>query len=238
MDRRRLHRDCRHGAGEPVLARDRGRHLPAAADDPDGRHAARHRAVGGSDAHRRVVARLFLRRQPRGCGDRVPARRLLSAAALRHGDGDVRRCCAQCGGGAPGLRHRARDAVRLLGGRRPDDCGGAGVAAHLRCHCPVGHDRAWRRGRVDAHPVAAVRCDRLHVFLDSGGVPRRPRPRQHHRLGTGAPRGAPTRRVRLVPAPAVRDARVGGVRHRHVRFRTGRSIPRSRPVQCSCSSST
>ena len=108
-DRRRLHDDRRHGAGEPLPAGDRRRHLPAAADDPDGRDAAGDRALGRGDAVRRVVARLFLRRQHRGRGHRMPARGLLPAPRVRHADRDVRRRGAQRAGGAARVRHRARD---------------------------------------------------------------------------------------------------------------------------------
>ena len=75
-------------AGEGIVgrhrpARDRGGHLPAAADDADGRHAAGDLALGEGDARRRVVARVLLRRQHRRRRDRQPAGRLLSAARLR-----------------------------------------------------------------------------------------------------------------------------------------------------------
>ena len=59
--------------------------LPAGADDVDGRHAAGDGAVGGGDAHRRVVARVLLRQQHRRCGGRLRAGRVLPAAGFRHG---------------------------------------------------------------------------------------------------------------------------------------------------------
>ena len=64
--------------GLSAARRGRG-HLPAAADDADGRDAAGDRAVGRSDAGRRRVARILLRRQHRRRGGRQPARRLLPA---------------------------------------------------------------------------------------------------------------------------------------------------------------
>ena len=82
---------ARHGlVGHPAARRRRGR-LPAAADAADGRDAAGDRALGRDDAARRLVAGLLLRRQHRRRGVRLPARRLLPAARLRHGDGDLRR---------------------------------------------------------------------------------------------------------------------------------------------------
>ncbi len=67
------------------------RRLSAAADAADGRDAAGDRALGRDDADGRVVARVLLRQQHRRRGVRLSARRLLSAARVRHGDDDVRR---------------------------------------------------------------------------------------------------------------------------------------------------
>ena len=57
---------------------------PAAAHAADGRNAAGDRALGRSDAARRLLARLLLRRQHRRRRARLPARRLLPAARARH----------------------------------------------------------------------------------------------------------------------------------------------------------
>ena len=114
--RERLHGLGRIRPGRPRLPRHRRQHLPAAADDPDGRDAAGDVALGRDQPARRRVARLLLRRQHRRRGDREPARRLLSAARPRHGDGDLRRRGAQPPRRRTGAPHRARDAVR---GRAP-----------------------------------------------------------------------------------------------------------------------
>ena len=51
-DRRVLHDHRRHGTGEPLSSGDCRWHLPAAADDADGGDASRHRPMGEGDAHR------------------------------------------------------------------------------------------------------------------------------------------------------------------------------------------
>ena len=90
LRRRRLHArgPARHARASSCAASSAG-DLPAAADAADGRDAAGDRALGRDDAGRRVVARLLLRRQHRRRGGRLPARRLLPAARLRHGDRDA-----------------------------------------------------------------------------------------------------------------------------------------------------
>ena len=67
--------------------------LPSAADDLDGRDFAGHCPPGGVDAERRFLARVFLRRQHRRGGVRLPAGRILFAAGPRLG------LCQFCGGG-------------------------------------------------------------------------------------------------------------------------------------------
>ena len=76
----------RHGS-----ARHHCRHLPTAADVPDGRDTARDFAMGRDDAARRFLAWLFLRRKHRWSGDRQFAGRFLPDARLRHFNHDVRR---------------------------------------------------------------------------------------------------------------------------------------------------
>ena len=60
-----------YGVTRISAARARGEHLPAAADAGDGRDAAGRGALGADHAERRVVARIFLRRQHRRRGARV-----------------------------------------------------------------------------------------------------------------------------------------------------------------------
>ena len=208
-DRRCVYRHCRYGAGQPVPARHRRWCLSAATDGPDGSDAACHRTVGGSDAVRRVVAWLLLRREPCGRSDGVRAGRLLPAAVLRHGDGDAGRGGIQRRGGAPGVRYRTRDAICPVG-HSPGDSGcGSGRAIRLCGHCAVWHDGTGCRGRVDATSVAAVRRHHVHLLVDPRGVPGRARDREHDRIRAGASRGTSSGRARLVPAAAVRDTRVG-----------------------------
>ena len=95
-------RRTRH-AGLPA-ARISLRHLPAAADDSDGRIASRHRPLVEIHAQRRLLVRPALRRQHRGRGLRLPARRILPAAHLQHGDRHLRRRRHQRRGGAGQLR--------------------------------------------------------------------------------------------------------------------------------------
>ena len=83
----------RLGGARPL----RGR-LPAAADDLDGGHPARHRALGRDHAARGLVAGILLRRQHRRCRRRVPAGRLLLAARDGHADRHVRRRRPERGG--------------------------------------------------------------------------------------------------------------------------------------------
>ena len=97
--------------GHPA-ARGRGRRVPAAADAADGRDAAGDRALGRDRPARGLVAGLLLRRQHRRGRVRLPAGRLLPAARLRHGHGDLRRRRHQ--------RGRGRD--RPGAGGRPGPC--------------------------------------------------------------------------------------------------------------------
>ena len=103
------------GPGERHSPRARCQHLPGAADRADGRHAARHRALGGGDANRRLVAWVFLRRQPRGCRGGQRARRLLPAPRVRHADGDVGRRGAERARVSAGPGHCDGSSVRSPG---------------------------------------------------------------------------------------------------------------------------
>ena len=88
--RRRLHGVGRSRRRRALRPRHRRGHLPAAADAAHGRDAARRRARWvETTPEGRVVAGIFLRRQHRRRRHRKPARRLLSAARLRHGGRDL-----------------------------------------------------------------------------------------------------------------------------------------------------
>ena len=196
-------RSARPGS-RPGAARHRGRDLPAAADAADGRDAAGDLALGEVHARRHVVARLLLRRQHRRRRARVPARRLLPDARLRHGDRDLRRGRAE----HPRRRHRA-DARRPHGlragaGRNRQDRPRAGRVGDLRRDRPLGPHGARIRSAVDAHAVAALRRDHLHLLADPRRVPVRSRHRQQRRLRDRRPHGASAAGARLVPDAAVR----------------------------------
>ena len=143
--------------------------LPVAADAADGRVAAGHCALGGDDAQGRFVAGLFLRRQHRGRGVGLPARRLLPAARLRHGRRDVRRCRDQPRGGRgsrsllarprahePGARAANRDQAASSALPAP---GSIYVAIALSGMTALGAEVVWTR----LLSLAAGR-DRLHVL--------------------------------------------------------------------------
>ena len=88
-------RSCVHRVGRlrsdgVPAARPGCEHLSPAADARDGRHAARRCAMGQDDPGRRVVARVFLRRQHRRRGHGDTARGLLLAARVRHEHRDLR----------------------------------------------------------------------------------------------------------------------------------------------------
>ena len=94
------------------------RDLSSASDDLDGGYAAGHRSLGGNHSARRLAAGLALWRQHRRGRARMPWRRILSPARLRHAGGDIRRrgserCCS-----VSRLRtgpHHAAPAGRRLG---------------------------------------------------------------------------------------------------------------------------
>ena len=209
-DRRRLHDDRRHRSDQPLPARDRRRHLPAAADDPDGRDAAGDRALRRGDAVRRVVARLFLRRQHR----RARSSDACSRAFTCCGSSTCRpRRSSPWRSTSRWRSWRWRSRASRPTCRRPTRRARGPVSPESRLiyvgDCAVGHDGARRRGRVDAHPVAALRRDDVYVLADPGGVPRRPGRGQHDRVGAGAADRPSAPCARLVPAPAVRHHRVG-----------------------------
>ena len=93
-----------------------------------------------------------------------------------------------------GRRWLARDTA-TAGGRR---LGG------LRRDRALRHDRAGVGGDLDAHAVAALRRDGLHLLADPRGVPLRHRHRQQRRLGAGAQPRAAAARARLGADAAVR----------------------------------
>ena len=237
-----LHRHRRHGSGQPGPARGRRRHLPAAADDADGRDAAGDRALGGDDAARRVVARVT------STAATSPAR---WSAACWPGS----TCCASTTCWSPpssavalnvvvaglALLIAARtphvvDARTTTRRRGPSPSGPVRglvyVAIALSGLTALGAQVVWTRAAV-----AALRRDGLHVLADPRGLPRRPRHRQQPRRGDGraasrihAPRSAGARSVcaRASPGRPTRPAR---------RCRSGRSTRRSRPARRSTSSS-
>ena len=198
----------------PAVPRRCRQHLPAAADHPDGRDASGDVALGRDEPAGRVVAGLLLRRQHRRRGRRQPARRLLSAARLRHGDRDLRRRGAQHPRRRVGAPRCPRDALRGARGRAREGRACAGRMGGLRRHRALRHDGARLAGHLDAHAVAAVRRDGLHLLADSGGVPLRPRDRQQPRLGAGARPRASAPRARLGADAAVRRDRLGGLHPR------------------------
>ena len=197
------------------LSRDRRRHLPAAADDADGRDAAGDLALGEGDARRRVVARLLLRRQHRRRRRRLP--RSPASICCACSTSRPRRCVAR-----RDQRRWSRSIAYVLAGRTTYEAdvvtapraGAAPRAARggLRRDRAVGPDRAGLRSDLDAPAVAAFRRHGLHLLADPRGVPRRPRHRQHRRRDAGARRRVAAARARLVPAAAVRRDRVGGLR--------------------------
>ena len=140
-------------------------------------------------------------------------------------------------------------AADRLRARRPDDLRGrcraapragaapAGSTRGLRHDRAVGPDRALRRSDLDAAAVAAFRRHGLHLRADPGGVPRRPRHRQHRRRDDRARHRVAAARARLVPAAAVRRDRVGGVRAHRVAAVLADQSRTSRPRRGSrCSS--
>ena len=175
-----------------------------------------------------------------GAVHRQPARRLLPAARVRHGDRDLRRRRAERRRRASSaLAARDGDAVRA--GRRRRDAGRRRAprrAARLRRDRAVGHDRARRRGDLDAPAVAAFGATVytfsliLAVFLVGLGI--------GSSVGVGDRAQTSTRpRVALGWCQMLLCARdgVGGLHADASRCRTGRSTRRSRPTRGSTSSS-
>ena len=114
-----------HRRRRPPAARHRRRDLSAATDAADGRHAAGDLALGEVDAGRHVVARILLRRQHRRRRARLPARGVLPASRLRHGDRDLR-----CRGAQPDRRR---------------DCPGACAGHDVRAGTGGGKDQSGPR---------------------------------------------------------------------------------------------
>ena len=116
---RRLFRGRVQRTRRNVAARCGRRSMHAGADGADGRVPSRHRALGGIDAARCRVVGIALRRQHRRSGIRLPLRRILFAAHLRHGRSHLR-------GGGDQLDRRG---AQLLAG---DADAGAGFARECR----------------------------------------------------------------------------------------------------------
>src|SRR5437016_1711822 len=156
-----------------------------------------------------VVARLLLRRQPRGRGRGKSPRGFLSASPLRHADRHLCRGRVEPDRGADcAVRGRAHRASARADRRR------ARVARRqwhrLRRHRVVGDDGARRRSDLDAPAVAALRRDHIHVLADPRRVSRGARHRQLDRLGDCAALAAFAHPAGPLPAAAVRRHRVGG----------------------------
>ena len=133
-------------------------------------------------AGRRVVAGILLRRQHRRRRHRLPARRVLSAARLRHGDRDVRRgrrstwpSPARLALAGRSLTRHDADDRRPASGTRRQGRRRAGTPGAWAIYVAIGlsgHDGARRRSHLDAHAVAAVRRHGLHLLADPGRLPR------------------------------------------------------------------
>ena len=219
--RRHLHRvGAARGSSASCLRGVVGRHLPAAADDADGRDAAGDLALGEGDAGRRR----------RGSASSTAA---TSPAASSAACSPASTCCActtsptatfvavahqrrrradraTCWRGQTPYERRRRDARRAPA-RRPPAHAAVYVAIALSGLTALGV-----RGDLDAPAVAALRRHRLHLLADPRGVPRRPRHRQQRRRGARRATSRRRARARLVPAAAVRRDRLGGVRAHRV----------------------
>ena len=233
--RRRLHRVGGHRSDQPGAARGRGRHLPDSADPPDGRHAAGDRALGRDDAARRLVARLLLRRQPGGRGDREPPGRLLPAARLRHADHHLH------GRGASTWswrrwRSSSRSGRRIARPRPAERRPRRPLAISSEAQAGLRDDRALRadgprrRSGVDAALVAALRRHRLHLLDDPRRVPDRAGHRQQPRVGAGPRRRQSADGAGLVPGGASAPRWPGRPTPPARRCRSGRSTRRSPPA--------
>ena len=199
------------------FARDRRRHLPAAADAADGRDAAGDRALGR-------------RRRPTACRGSASSTAATSPAPCSAACSPASTCCAcTTSRSRPTSRvalnvavalHRARRSRgrTTYAARRRSTVRGAdarrGAVVGLRRDRAVGHDRAGGRSDLDAAAVAALRRHGLHLLADPRGVP--------VGLGIGSSVGSALARdvarprvgARLVPAAAVRRDGVGGL-HAH-----------------------
>ena len=174
--------------------------LPAAADAADGRDAAGDRALGRS--HRR-------RASPGSASSTAATPPAPSSAACS----PASTCCAyttsrsrrtwRSRSTSPSPR-RAWPSPRVAPVRDAAVAEAPATRASRRARSVerVRRDRAVgltalaARGALDAHAVAAVRRDDLHLLADPRGVPGRPRHRQQRRLGAGARPGAAARRAR------------------------------------------
>ena len=99
---------------------------------------------------------------------------------------------------------RAPHEAAPIGTRRAEP--GAGPMGGLSGHRALGVDGARVRGAVDAHAVAALWRDGLHLLADPRGIPGRPRHWQQPGFGAGARSDAPARRAGVVPARRSRAA--------------------------------
>ena len=186
----------RIGGGPVALRAIVAGDLPAAADAADGRDAAGDRALGRDDAAGVSWLGLLLRRQHRRRRARQPARRLLPAARVRHGDRDLRRRGAQ--------RRSSRSSRLLIAKVTPHEPSAwltAGTferaperGSRLRRDRAVRPDGACLRGHLDAPAVAALRRDGLHVLADSRRLSLRARHRQQPRRGHRAQHRTSARR--------------------------------------------
>ena len=239
---RHLHRVGRHRRGQHPAARRRRRHLPAAADDADGRDAAGGRRAGCETTPDGVSwLGFFYGGNTGGAVHRQPARRLLSAARSRHGDRDLRGCGAElrwsrrsrcwwrgpCPTNRPG-RSRAGGtfaAARRRVGRLSSTIALSGLTA-------LSAEVIWTRMLslligATVYTFSLI----LAVFLLGIGI--------GSSIGSAMARGlaAAAHRARLVPDAAVRSHLLGRLHVHRSRCRGGRSTRRSRPAPGSTSSS-
>ena len=231
QDRRARHE--RRVPPRPVL-----RDLPAAADDPHGRDAARDRALGRERRRKawRGSASSTAATSPARCSAALLAGFYLlrvhdmayatyvavaidlvvALASLALAKVDVPRCAR---------RRTRRESTRRRAAHS------ARHVARLRDDRALRRDGARRRSGVDATAVAAARRDDVHLLAHSRRVPHRTRHRQQRRLDASRAR----RRIRDARSASARllldgGDRVGRVLDDATRSRTGRSARVSRPT--------
>ena len=211
--RRHLYGLGRIGVGRDLPPRPCRRHLPPAADDPDGCDAAGDRALGETTPQGVVVARILLWRQHVRRRDRQPAGRVLSAARARHGYRDVTWPWRSTWPSPPSpsrLRSAAPHEVVIEPvQRKVEACRRSRVvyvAIALSGMTALGAEVIWTRllsllFGATTYTFSLI----LAVFLA------RVRHRQQRRRGPGQDHRAAAGRARLVPAAAVRRDRLGGL---------------------------